>query len=143
MVDFPGIPGKMCDWEAVEAVEGAEEALEYLSQNAQIYIATGAAQSTETDIKAAFNRVGLDKYISGYFCKANLGIEKGGLEFLLSILAKLGSDPKRVTMVGDSFEKDIEPALKLGIKAIWLCKGNTPHSRKSFKTISSLKELCF
>ncbi len=41
MVDFPGVPGKMCDWEIVEAVTGAKEALAALSKHAQIYIATG------------------------------------------------------------------------------------------------------
>ncbi len=44
-------------------------------------------------------------------------------------------------MVGDSFEKDIEPALRLGIKAILLSKEKKPNSRYSFKTIGSLKEL--
>ncbi len=142
MVDFPGMPGKMCEWEAVEAVEGAEEALKFLTEKAQIYVATGAAKSTESDIRKAFNRVGLDKYITAYFCKANLGVEKGSPEFLSSILAKLGLDPTQVTMVGDSFEKDIEPALKLGIKTIWLCQGSKSKARGAFKTISSLKELC-
>lgn len=26
MVDFPGVPGKMCDWDVVQAVAGAEKA---------------------------------------------------------------------------------------------------------------------
>jgi len=32
MVDFPGVPGKMCNWDVVEAVDGAKEALEHLSK---------------------------------------------------------------------------------------------------------------
>lgn len=143
MVDFPGVPGKMCDWKTVEAVKGAKEALSFISKEAQVYIATGAAESTEVEIKTAFKRVGLDKYITGYFCKANLGIEKGSPEFLSSILSNLGRDSSQVTMVGDSFKKDIEPALKLGINAIWLSEEKGLNSKYSFKTISSLRELCF
>jgi FMN phosphatase YigB (HAD superfamily) len=143
MVDFPGVDGKMCDWKTVEVMEGAEEALSFISKQAQIYIATGAAESTEEEIKKAFTRVGLEKYITGYFCKANLGVEKGSPEFLSSILSKLGRDSSQVTMVGDSFEKDIEPALKLSINTIWLSREKEQNSKYTFKTISSLKELCF
>jgi putative hydrolase of the HAD superfamily len=142
MVDYPGVPGKMCDWEIVEAIEGAEEALRFVSKNAEVYVATGAAESTETEIKAAFNRVGLDKYITGYFCKSNLGIEKGSPAFLASILTKLGKHPNQVTMVGDSLKKDIEPAQLLGINAVWLSKDKEADLSGSVRRISSLRELC-
>ncbi len=65
MVDLPGFSGKMCDWATVEAVDGAQEVLEYLAERARIYIATGAADSTEFEIGQAFNRVGLDRFVSG------------------------------------------------------------------------------
>ena len=74
MVDFPEVSGKMCNWQVVEAVSGAKEALENLSKTSKIYIATGAADSTEVEIQMAFERVGLNQYISGYFCKENVGI---------------------------------------------------------------------
>jgi FMN phosphatase YigB (HAD superfamily) len=142
MVDFPGIPGKMCDWEEVEAVEGAEDALREISKEAKIYIATGAAESTEKEIETAFKRVNLAKYIAGYFCKANLGIEKGGPAFLSSILSKLGKEANQVTMVGDNFKKDIEPAIALGIHAIWLSKDTISNQINGVRVISSLQELC-
>jgi putative hydrolase of the HAD superfamily len=142
MVDFPGVPGKMCNWERVAAVEGAEEALSCISKKAQVYIATGAAESTEVEIKTAFNRVGLDKYITGYFCKSNIGIEKGTTAFLSCILAKLGKQPNQVTMVGDSLKKDIEPAQLLGINTVWFSNDKTSELNNSVRIISSLKELC-
>lgn len=143
MVDFPGVPGKMCDWETVEAVEGAEEALRYISQRSKVYIATGAAQSTEAEIEVAFKRVGLDKYVAGYFCKSNLGVEKGSQDFLPMILVKLGKESNQVTMVGDCLQKDIEPAIQLGINGVLLSKNGIQDSQDTFKTIASLKELCF
>jgi len=143
MIDFPGVPGKMCNWETVQAVDGAYETLMFLSQRSKIYIATGAAQSTEKEIKNAFKRVGLHRYITGYFCKSNLGVEKGSPEFLPLILSQLGIEANLATMVGDSLQKDIEPAIKIGINAILLSENRIADSHNKFKTITSLKELCF
>jgi FMN phosphatase YigB (HAD superfamily) len=141
MVDFPGVPGKMCDWDKVQAMDGAKEALSSISRRAQVYVATGAAESTETEIEAAFSRVELDQFISGYFCKANLGIEKGTSAFLPSILSRLAKQPHQITVVGDSFKKDIEPALALGIHAIWLNSDKSLKRAKAAFKISSLREL--
>ncbi|MDO6775961.1 MULTISPECIES: hypothetical protein [unclassified Shewanella] len=55
MVDFTDEQGKMCHWEKVKAVDGAIETLAYLSSSADIYVATGAADSAEVDIKQALN----------------------------------------------------------------------------------------
>lgn len=119
MVNFPDQSGKMCDWPTVEPIDGALETLEYLSQYHQVYIATNAADSSEQDIQQAFSRVGLDKFISGYFCKANLGIDKASPDFFPTIISRLNVPASSVTMVGDTLEKDIIPALKSGINAIW------------------------
>ncbi|UTT84801.1 HAD hydrolase-like protein [Vibrio pelagius] len=119
MVNFPDQSGKMCDWPTVEPIDGALETLEYLSQYHQVYIATNAADSSEQDIQQAFSRVGLDKFIAGYFCKANLGVDKASPDFFPTIISRLNVPAPSVTMVGDTLEKDIVPALKSGINAIW------------------------
>ena len=143
MVDFPNTPGKMCDWEVVETIDGAEESLKFLSERSKIYIATGAAQSSKDDIAKAFKRVNLDKYITDYFCKSNLGFDKENPEFFPSILKKLGKISKQVTVVGDNFNKDIKPAIELGMNAILLSKNKRSSKNDSYRTINSLKELCF
>ena len=142
MVDFPDVAGKMCDWETVEAVDGAMEALCHLSRSASIYIATGAADSSEADIRLAFERVGLDRYITGYFCRANLGFSKGEPDFLPAILDKLSADESHVFMVGDSLVKDVEPALNAGIKPIWFNRKLDGSVPKGVKVIRHLAELC-
>ncbi len=142
MVDFPGVSGKMCDWDVVEAVDGAREALEHLSQQAKIYIATGASQSTESDIIKAFHRVELEQYISGYFCKANIGLEKGTPDFLMKIIRELGVPPSRIAMVGDNLSKDIEPAMCVGIQPIWLTKAPREGVSEDIRMITELRELC-
>ena len=141
MIDFPGVAGKMCDWETVEAVSGAKDALAVLSQHAKIYIATGAADSTELEIQQAFERVGLNKFISGYFCKANLGLSKGTPEFLQSILSNLNISAASVAMVGDNYGKDIMPAISVGIQPIWFTENTTNSVPSNVKVINKLSDL--
>lgn len=120
MIDFPSATGKMVNWEHVEAVGGALETLTELSSTSKIYVATGAKDSSPEEIAAAFARVGLDEYIDGYFCQRNVGFAKGSPEFLPTITARLGLPLDEIAMVGDSWEKDVEPALAIGLKVYWL-----------------------
>ncbi len=142
MIDFPNVPGKMCDWDYVKATEFATEALEHISSKARIYIATAAAESTPEDIKKAFIRVGLDKFISGYYCKQNTGYTKPDLKFYKAILDDLAVEPNRVVMVGDTLEKDILPCHALGLKTVWISKKKSTAEANGIRVIESLKELC-
>ena len=142
MVDIPGQTGKMCDWPEVRTVDGAAETLARLSQTSKIYIATNAAESGVNDIERAFERAGLSQFISGYFCRANLGIAKGTPDFYKAILRQLGTEASVVTMVGDSYENDIAPALQAGLSAIWLKPGGSRgESQTNPRIVSSLHEL--
>ena len=143
MVDFPNAPGKMCDWETVQAVDGASEMLASLSQKGHLlYVATGADDSSVQDIELAFERVGLSQFISGYFCKSNLGLSKGSSEFYQRIANKLGIEPSQLTMVGDSLEKDVMSALEAGLNVVWFNpQGLEKESHSNFRTISQLHEL--
>ena len=143
MVDLPGQGGKMRDWPEVAAVDGAADALEHLSQTARIYVATNAIDSDEDDIRSALDRVGLSRYITGYFCRANLGIGKGSPGYFRAIMDLLGIDPGEATMVGDSYENDILPALQAGLNAIWLKPGGgREFENPDWRMIGSLHELC-
>lgn len=145
MVDFPEQSGKMCDWEYVQAVDGALQMLEALSRKHHIYVATNAADSTENEIKRAFERVGLSQCISGYFCKANLGIGKGTPDFFYRILDILKLDPNSVIMLGDSYDKDIKPAIKAGIQGIWFNPSGKimpVQADIKVKEINNLSEVC-
>ncbi len=142
MVDIPGQTGKMCDWPEVKTVDGAAETLARLLQTGKIYVATNAAESAPNDIERAFERAGLSQFISGYFCRANLGIAKGSPAFYLAILDKLGIESHQATMVGDSYENDIAPALEAGLSAVWLKPGGGhTESETGLHIVSSLREL--
>jgi len=141
MVDFLGVPGKMCDWDVLEAVDGAAQTLAQLCKSSRVYIATNAAQSNEEEINRAFERVGLARYIDGYFCKANLGLSKNDAGFYEAIINRLSLAPNQVTMVGDSLDKDITPALKAGLNARWFNPTGKPVEH-GLAQIQHLSELC-
>jgi len=144
MVNPPGMKGKMCNWEHVEAIPGAHETLALLSQQGcKLYVATGAADSSEEDIRAAFERVGLEGYILEFFCQSNLGIGKGSVAYFQAVVEALGVDASELTMVGDIFHRDIEPAIEAGLNAIWY----TPDAPLKevcgdYQQIQHLSELC-
>ncbi|MGD9021000.1 MAG: HAD family hydrolase [Lysobacterales bacterium] len=143
MVDIPGQVGKMRDWPEVKAVDGAAAALERLSRECTIYVATNAIESHENDIKAALERVGLAQYISGYFCRANVGIGKGSQDYYQAIVDALGIEADEATMVGDSYQNDIAPALQAGLNAIWLRPGGDfKRNVADLRVITNLRELC-
>ncbi|MCF7505097.1 HAD family hydrolase [Vibrio sp. L3-7] len=141
MIDFPDAPGKMCDWETVEEVSGAQALLSELSKHHNIYIATNAADSSKDDIIRAFERVGLSQYINGYFCKASIGLSKYDSGFYPAIIAKLGVKPQDVTMVGDTLAKDIYPALEAGLQAIWLNSSGKKLSESDLANVVQIQYL--
>nr|WP_160182103.1 HAD family hydrolase [Paraglaciecola mesophila] len=119
MVDFPSANGKMHLWQNVESVKGATTTLRQLTKNHDIYIATNAADSDEQDIQLAFERVNLAQYISSYFCFANTGLHKTSANFYQHIITRLNVEASSITMVGDTFAKDVVPALESAINAVW------------------------
>lgn len=126
MVDSPHAQGKMCDWNIVEAIPQARQTLATLCKDHQIYIATSASDSAMEDVKRAFQRVDLDQYINGYFCFANVGIEKNCAEFYLAVAKKLGVHERELTMIGDIPSKDIYPAMEAGLNTIWFNAAGEP-----------------
>ncbi|MBO1255740.1 HAD family hydrolase [Alteromonas sp. 5E99-2] len=141
MVDFPGMKGKMYQWGKVEAVAGAKQTLEQLSAHAHIFIATGAADSSPSDIQQAFERVGLARYISGYFCKQNVGFSKGHAMFLPTIIDTLKVSSDSVAMVGDNLEKDIKPAIAAGIQGFWFNVNKSIDTPSQAQVITQLSDL--
>jgi len=143
MVDDPAMSGKMKDWPQVSAIPGAKQVLKALAETNRIYVASGARDSDERDIEAALERVGLSAYISGYFCPANLGQEKGSAAFLEAVLLRLSVLAQETVVVGDSYEKDIRPSLAVGVQPVWLCQDPTFEPDPSVRVISELMELLF
>ena len=142
MRDFKEFHVPMKDWPHVEAIPGAAEILSSLHADWSLAIATNADISTEADIRAALNRVKLDKWVGKIYCFKNIGHAKPSLEFYQFILHDLDLPLKSIFMVGDNFEADVLGANRCGIRAVWFnARDMESRSSEMVKTIHHLKEL--
>lgn len=142
MVDLPNQTGPMCDWPKVAVVKGALKCLKHLSKSAQCHLATNAEDSTEIQIRQALQKAGLSDYIQQIFCRENLGVGKTAPEYFEKIVNKLGTPAKQIMMTGDSLDKDVYPALNVGLKATWF-NPNQNKIPKDIFTVTALEELFF
>jgi len=119
MRELPDFPGKMVDAPHVEAMPGIEEALRALQPEYRLLMASNANVSTADDIRAALRRVGLDEYFEIIVSSADLGVGKPDPAYYHAVMAICGCDPAEAVMVGDTFDKDIAGAKRIGLRTVW------------------------
>ena len=96
------------------------------------------------NVETVIRDMGLRQYFRGVIESAVVGVRKPDPRiFMLGVVA-LGLKPEEVLVVGDSFRKDIEPALSIGCQVAWL-KGKGWTAEEDAQThssqISSLADL--
>ena len=69
--------------------------------------------------------LGYARFFSLIVDSRRVGLFKPDPAIFLHAAEKLGGDPGTIMMVGDSFERDVQPAKKAGLKTAWL-EGATP-----------------
>ena len=124
MRDFKEFSGPMKDWPRVETLPGAADMLAVLHPDWTLAVATNAEDSAEADIRAALQRVELDRWLDRVYCFKNIGYKKPSREFYQYILDDLKLSARSVFMVGDNLAADVLGANACGIRAIWF----NPHS---------------
>ena len=72
--------------------------------------------------------LGYAPFLSLVVDSRRVGLFKPDPAIFLHAVEKLGGDPATIMMVGDSFERDVVPAKKAGLKTAWL-EGPTPQER--------------
>jgi len=132
----------MYKWPKVEVIEGAEDTLKILHKESKIFMATGATESNESDIRSALKRVKINNYFDRIYCVKNTGYRKPSEEFYRYVLKDQNITPSEIVMIGDNFDGDILGANKVGIEGIWLnMESNEVKEGNLFRTIFSLREL--
>lgn len=97
------------------------------------------------NIATVLKEFGLDIFFKSIVESAEVGIRKPNPRIFTIGVERLGLKPEEVVVVGDSFYKDIEPALAAGCHAIWM-KGEG-WTKKEYdesipdKVITDLEEL--
>ena len=85
--------------------------------------------------------------IAGAVSSSNHGFMKPNPSIFRAAMEMVGVSPEESLMVGDSLKQDVEGALKTGMGAIFLHRGDAPHPRedelreRGVPTIRSLAEL--
>ena len=143
MRDFP-LDGPMVSWPHVEAIPGAEEALEGLHDRFVLAVGSNAGLSDGELMAQALDRVGLRRRFRHFFTNKELGAEKPDPEFFREMLRRLTLDPQECIMVGNNYEKDIAPAKAVGMRTIWLSDDGSaedcPSADAIIRSMSELEE---
>lgn len=137
---YAGKIAQYCYDRARAACDEARPVIEQLSSRYPLMLVSNFYGNVETVIRD----MGLRQYFNGVIESAVVGVRKPDPRiFMLGVVA-LGLKPEEVLVVGDSFRKDIEPALSIGCQVAWIKgKGWTPEedAQTHPSIISSLSDL--
>jgi HAD superfamily hydrolase (TIGR01509 family) len=140
MRDIPGFKGPMVYWPRVEVMDGVEQALKDIHRKFTCCLASNADDSDAELIGMALERVNIKQYFHHLFSSKELGTKKPDAGFYRKILKKIDIQPGECIAVGNDYEKDILPAVSLGIKTVWLSPITPPGTRADV-IIKSMNEL--
>ena len=97
-------------------VDGARELLDYLYGNYEMAIITNGFKEVQYD---KINQSGLAKYFKKLFISEEIGAQKPKKEIFEYAIKSMNARKKSSLMIGDSWEADIEGAMKFGIDQIY------------------------
>jgi polyol permease family/HAD superfamily hydrolase (TIGR01509 family) len=86
--------------------------------------------------KKALRRDGLDRFFSVIILSEEAGIEKPDEEIFQRALEQAGVRADRAIHVGNRLDNDIRPAQRVGMKTIWVLRGDAPPA----PTVEQLRE---
>lgn len=91
-------------------------------------VTVGILANQEAATVEALTRDGVAPYIDVWGISATVGVEKPAPEFFQWALREAGVEPHRAVHVGNRFTNDVLPAHQLGLKTVWLLRGEAPDS---------------
>lgn len=130
----------ICYNSAKAKVQEAAPVLEELSKKYKLELVS----NFYGNIRTVLEDFGISQYFPKIVESAVVGVRKPDPKIFELGVKDLGLKPEEVVVVGDSYNKDIEPALKSGCKAIWIKgKGWTDEedNRTYSPTITSITDL--
>ncbi len=110
------IVAEYCYGQARRCASEAVDVLEQLSKKYPMVLVSNFYGNVE----AVLSDFGLKKFFHKIIESAVVGVRKPDPAIFRMGVEALGLSPEEVLVVGDSFKKDIQPALSLGCKVAWL-----------------------
>ena len=112
-------------FESHEPVEGALEALRYLSGKYAVYAASNASYAQQ---RHRLELAGMLPYIRDIFASREIGAAKPTPAFFAACLERIGNPPKdEVLLLGDSLTADVEGGIAFGLHTGWYNHAGAPH----------------
>jgi HAD superfamily hydrolase (TIGR01662 family) len=135
------------EWARSHHFEMYEDVPAALAELTAVGVKIGLISNSHRPLDEFQSHFELREFISAAVSSHEHGYMKPHPSIFLSALAKLDVAPKDAVMVGDSLRHDIEGALNIGMRAVWLHRGDSaaPTSLAvhdaSVPVIRSLREL--
>jgi len=101
------------------------ETMDILKKLKEKYMLGIIANTDSLSVPTVIEKYQLDKYMNKIIYSYEEGVLKSSGELLKKIMNELGVSKNETVMIGDSIQSDIEPAKKLGVKAILVDRRNT------------------
>lgn len=96
------------------------DTLKYLKNKGYIISIISNTCYYDEVMKECFKKVGIYDLIDDFTFSYSIRLGKPNIEIFNEAIKKVGISPNECIMVGDSLDKDIKPAIDLGMKTIWL-----------------------
>ncbi len=108
-----------------EPVDGAPEALRYLSGKYAVYVASNSSEDQQAN---RLRLAGMLPCIRGLFVSQQLGAPKPSSAFFEKCMERLGNPPKEeVLLLGDSLSADMRGGVDFGLRTCWYNHNGASH----------------
>ena len=83
--------------------------------------------------------MGIAQNLDAVVTSGGLGIKKPDLRIFRACLQMLDVEPNDAAFVGDDFAADMQPALELGMRAIWKSSSSSPQVAFSSDSLNEIQ----
>jgi putative hydrolase of the HAD superfamily len=105
-----------CYLDVIETIKVTDSILRRLKSNYKLGIVSNFYGNLESVLKSLF----IDHYFDAIIDSKIVNLSKPDPNIFQMALYWLNTNPEKAFVVGDSYDRDIQPAKKLGCKTIWL-----------------------
>lgn len=134
--------GERCYNDVISKISDIKPTLNTL----QLVVSLGLVSNFYGNVKSVCKDLGIDSYFKVIVDSAELKISKPDLQIFKTAIDLLNVSADRTVVIGDSYDRDIIPAKKLGCKTIWLegkswkRQENTLHADLIINSIRDIEE---
>ncbi len=96
--------------------------LEELSERYRL----GILANQQAWVREVMRRDGIDRRFSIWVVSEEVGLEKPDIGIFRLALERSGAPAERTAMVGDRLDNDVRPAREVGMRTVWVLRGEAP-----------------